>query len=148
VREFMRDMQRRYGTTLLVTTHDLRDITETCDRILLLDRGTLLFDGSLREFERLFAKKRRIVVELERPVSPELVLEVGEELGRRGGLLKESTPHRLVVDYEGEGLAPALTQFLLSRLEVADILLEKADIESIVAGIYRRPNEAAPEGEP
>ena len=138
VREFMREMQRRFGTTLLVTTHDLRDITETCERILLLDRGTLLFDGSLRDFERRFARTRRIVAELERPVPAALVREVSEELVRRGGRLQQSAPHRLTVEYEGEGLAPALTQLLLSRLDVADILLEKADIESIVAGIYRR----------
>jgi ABC-2 type transport system ATP-binding protein len=148
VREFMREMQRRFGTTLLVTTHDLRDITETCERILLLDRGALLFDGSLREFERRFARKRRIVAELERPASAALVREVAEELARRGGRLQDSPSQRLTVEYEGEGLAPALTQLLLSRLEVADILLEKADIESIVAGIYRRSSALEPGAAP
>jgi ABC-2 type transport system ATP-binding protein len=138
VREFIVDMQGRFGTTLLITTHDLKDITETCERLLLLDRGKLLFDGSLKDFERRFASKRRIVAELEKAAPDELAQELSQELERLGGSLKEWAPHRLTVEYEREGVAPALTHLILSRLAVADILLEKADIESIVTGIYRR----------
>jgi ABC-2 type transport system ATP-binding protein len=142
VREFIRDMQNRFGTTLLITTHDLKDITETCERLLLLDRGQLLFDGSLKDFERRFASKRRIVAELQRAVPAALAEELSHEFERLGGSLKEWTSHRLTVEYEREGAAPALAQLILSRLAVADILLEKADIESIVTGIYRRPAAA------
>jgi len=138
VREFIRDMQQRFESTLLLTTHDLKDITETCDRILLLDRGKLLFDGSLREFERRFATKRRIVVELERPASDEVREQLAKDIAELGAELVECRAHRAVVVYEGDGAAPALTQRLLSRLPVSDIVLEKSDIDSMVANIYRR----------
>jgi ABC-2 type transport system ATP-binding protein len=141
VREFIRGMQTRFGTTLLITTHDLKDITETCERLLLLDRGSLLFDGSIKEFERRFASKRRVIAELEKPASSESVAALSRELSELGGVLRECTAHRLIVEYERDGAAPALTHLLLTRLRVADIMLEKADIESIVAGIYRRPAE-------
>jgi hypothetical protein len=55
-----------------------------------------------------------------------------------GGRLVDCRGHRLVVSYEREGAAPALTQCLLGRLPVSDIVLEKSDIESMVASIYRR----------
>jgi ABC-2 type transport system ATP-binding protein len=138
VREYIRDMQQRFETTLLLTTHDLKDITETCDRILLLDRGKLLFDGSLKEFERRFATKRRIILELERPTSEAVAAELRHELLALGAELQECKGHRVVVVYERDGAAPALTQRLLSRLPVSDIVLEKADIDSMVASIYRR----------
>jgi len=138
VREFIVEMQRRFGTTLLLTTHDLKDITETCDRILLLDRGQLLFDGSLREFERRFATERRILLELEKPVTEGAEAELRQALLAFGGELVECRQHRVVVKYQREGAAPALTQCLLSRLAVSDIVLEKADIDSMVASIYRR----------
>ncbi len=145
VREYVREMQQRFETTLLLTTHDLKDITETCDRLLLLDRGKLLFDGSLKEFERRFATKRKIVLELERPASEAVAAELSHELRDLGGELVECRGHRAVVVYEREGAAPQLTQRLLSRLPVSDIVLEKADIDSIVANIYRRqtPNVEA-----
>ncbi len=142
VREFVVEMQRRYGTTLLLTTHDLKDITETCDRLLLLDRGRLLFDGSLSEFERRFASERRILLELERPASDADVTELRAALLPLGGTLTECRGHRLVVTYQREGAAPALTQCLLSRLPATDIVLEKADIDSMVASIYRRTTSA------
>jgi ABC-2 type transport system ATP-binding protein len=138
VREYIRDMQARFETTLVLTTHDLKDITETCDRLLLLDRGKLLFDGSLREFERRFATKRRILIELERPVSDDVKQEIERDMRELGAELSECQGHRVVVSYERDGAAPALTQRLLSRLPVSDIVLEKADIDSMVASIYRR----------
>jgi ABC-2 type transport system ATP-binding protein len=138
VREYIRDMQQRFETTLLLTTHDLKDITETCDRILLLDRGKLLFDGSLKDFERRFATKRRILIELERPTTEAVARELAKEMQELGAELQECRGHKVVVVYERDGAAPLLTQRLLSRLPVSDIVLEKADIDSMVASIYRR----------
>jgi ABC-2 type transport system ATP-binding protein len=138
VREFVVEMQRRFGTTLLLTTHDLKDITETCDRLLLLDRGKLLFDGSIGDFEKRFATERRILLELERPVGVGVAGELASALGPLGGVLAECLGRRVVVTYQRENAAPALTQCLLSRLTVSDIVLEKADIDSMVASIYRR----------
>ncbi len=142
VREYIKDMQQRFETTLVLTTHDLKDITETCDRPLLLDRGKLLFDGSLKEFERRFAIKRRIILELEHAVSETVSAELAREVQALGAELQECRGHRVVVVYERDGIAPALTQRLLSRLPVSDIVLEKADIDSMVASIYRRRNDA------
>jgi ABC-2 type transport system ATP-binding protein len=138
VREFVVEMQKRFGVTLLLTTHDLKDITETCDRLLLLDRGKLLFDGSLRDFEKRFASERRILLELEKPVGEAASAELSQALLPLGGSVVECRGHRVVVSYQREGAAPALTQCLLSRLPVSDIVLEKADIDSMVASIYRR----------
>jgi ABC-2 type transport system ATP-binding protein len=139
VREFVVEMQQRFGTTLILTTHDLKDITETCDRLLLLDQGKLLFDGSLNDFERRFASGRRILLELEKPVAEGAEVELARALAPLGGELTEHRGHRVVVSYQREGAAPALTQCLLSRLPVSDIVLERADIDSVVADIYRRP---------
>jgi ABC-2 type transport system ATP-binding protein len=146
VREFVVGMQQRFGTTLLLTTHDLKDITETCDRLLLLDRGKLLFDGSLREFEKRFATERRIVLELEKPAASSTAAELTAAVSPLGGVVRECQGHRVVVSYQRDGAAPALTQCLLGQLAVSDIVLEKVDIDSMVANIYRRSNGA--EGRP
>src|SRR5688572_1917565 len=69
-RELIRFNNKTFGTTILLTTHDVKDITETCRRVILLDKGGLLFDGSLKAFERRFASERRLLVDFERPLSP------------------------------------------------------------------------------
>ncbi len=48
VREFLREMNRTYGTTILLTTHDLSDIEALCSRVVMLDKGRILYDGSWR----------------------------------------------------------------------------------------------------
>ncbi len=58
-RELIKWMAREFGSTLVLTTHDLTDITETCARVILLDKGGVLFDGSLKSFESRFAGERR-----------------------------------------------------------------------------------------
>jgi ABC-2 type transport system ATP-binding protein len=131
-------LQERYGTTLIITTHDLKDIVETCDRLLLLDKGRLLFDGSIRQFERKYANERRITAELHHPLAPAAAARIAREVRRHGARVTVSEGHRLVVEYKREGATPALTQVLLRRLKVADINLEKPDIETIVARLYRK----------
>lgn len=140
VREFICDMQERFGTTLLITTHDLKDITETCDRLLLLDKGKLLFDGSIKAFEQKYASDRRIVLEVQKPIDAAERAALAGELKRLGGTLKEAEGHRVVVEHQEENAAPVLTQLLLSRLPVVDLNLEKTDIETIVTRIYRQPS--------
>jgi ABC-2 type transport system ATP-binding protein len=139
VREYIRDMQNRFGTTLLVTTHDLKDITEVCDRLLLLDKGKLLFDGSLKAFEKKFASDSRIVAELHQPATPSSLRKLSAEIKRYGCKIIVSEDRRLVLEYRKAGATPVLTQILLKRQKVVDLTLEKTDIETIVTRIYRKP---------
>jgi ABC-2 type transport system ATP-binding protein len=140
VREFITDIQAKFGITLLITTHDLKDITETCDRLLLLDKGKLLFDGSIRAFEQKYASDRRIVAETHKPVEAAAAQALSHAVGKSGGKMIEAEGHRVVVEYREEGSAPALIQMMLQQLQVVDINLEKTDIETIVTRIYRQPS--------
>ena len=137
VREFIADIQAKFGITLLITTHDLKDITETCDRLLLLDKGKLLFDGSIRAFEQKYASDRRIVAETHKPVEASAAQALSQSVAKAGGKVIEAEGHRVVVEYHEEGAAPALIQLILQQLQVVDINLEKTDIETIVTRIYR-----------
>ncbi|HJT23238.1 MAG TPA: ATP-binding cassette domain-containing protein, partial [bacterium] len=98
VREFIADIQAKFGLTLLITTHDLKDITETCDRLLLLDKGKLLFDGSIRAFEQKYASDRRIVAETHKPVDPAAAQTLSQAVNNSGGKLIEAAGHRVVVE--------------------------------------------------
>lgn len=137
VRGFITFVQEKFGVTLLITTHDLKDITETCDRLLLLDKGKLLFDGSIKDFEKKFASERRIVAELHKPLGAETAKELSTRIQKLGGKLIEAEGYRVIVEHKDEKAAPALTQALLTTLPVVDLNLEKADIETIVMRIYR-----------
>ena len=141
-RQMIKTMRKKFGTTIILTTHDLKDITDTCERVVLLDKGSLLFDGTLAAFEGRFARERRIVVQLERPLSAATRKALGKDLKRLGGRLLEAEPLKVAVAYEKTAAVRKLTQRLVQKLAVADMAFERTDMESIVRQIYRRQGAA------
>ncbi len=66
LRAGIRDINRQTGTTVLLTTHDMKDIEEICERIILIDKGKKLFDGSLDEFKKSHTQGARYKLEFDR----------------------------------------------------------------------------------
>src|SRR5207245_8603172 len=70
VLEFLAELNRERGLTVLLTTHDLSDIERLCPRMLIIDLGRLVFDGEVDEVRRRFGTERMLVVDLEKPMPP------------------------------------------------------------------------------
>src|SRR5919108_4494835 len=64
IRDFLRRMNRERGVTLLLTTHDMADVEQLCSRLLIIDHGRLLYDGSLDAIRERFGTERTLVVDL------------------------------------------------------------------------------------
>lgn len=71
IREFLRDINRRFGTTIMLTTHDLADIEALCCRVVILDRGRIIFDGALEDIRRRGQDLEEVVGAIYRGRSPE-----------------------------------------------------------------------------
>ena len=135
-RTLIRHMRETFGCAVLLTTHDLKDITETCERVILLDRGSLLFDGSLGAFEDRFAREHRLLADLEQAVPAGEKGAIEAEVVRLGARVGAWDAKRIVLVYEDKRLAKSLTGLLLSRLSVSDLSFEKPEIEAVVRRIY------------
>lgn len=61
IRDFLRDMNREYGTTILLTTHDLQDIEALCSRVIMLDDGQIIYDGGLEELKNRWGTGREVL---------------------------------------------------------------------------------------
>ncbi|QGQ98552.1 ATP-binding cassette domain-containing protein [Paenibacillus psychroresistens] len=61
IREFLKSMNQRYETTILLTTHDLQDIEALCSRVIMLDDGKVIYDGGLEELKNRWGKGKEIV---------------------------------------------------------------------------------------
>src|SRR5512136_858932 len=64
IRQFIHSVNRERGVTVILTTHDLGDVEKLCQRVLMIDRGRLLFDGALAELRERFGGERELVVDL------------------------------------------------------------------------------------
>ena len=137
VREHLIEMRRRFGTTIVLTTHDLKDISATCDRLLVLDRGRLLYDGSRSGFEERYAEGRTLLVSLDGSVDPGARERLEQELTGEDLELDWSTPRRLRVQCARSASAPRVTASVLRHLSVADLAVQGAELDAIVTRLYR-----------
>lgn len=139
VREYIRLIQREFGMSIVLTTHDLKDITELCSRLVVLHQGHLMFDGSLSGFERKYAPERRLVITLEDRLTAAKSSAIASAIKRSGGVLRSREPYRLVVEYREKGAAMRIMRGLLRLANPSDFVMERADIETIVRRLYRKP---------
>ncbi|HET9501500.1 MAG TPA: ATP-binding cassette domain-containing protein [Marmoricola sp.] len=131
LREFLIAERETHGTTLLLTTHDMGDVERLCDRILLIDRGRLAYEGSLAGLSRTVGAERILVVDLAEPAPDLLALPHARHLSSEGGGLRQ----RLSFDAERTTAARVLAA-VSEHAEVLDLSVEEPDIEDVVRKVY------------
>lgn len=132
LRDFLVARRREHGTTLLLTTHDMGDIQRLCDRVLVVDHGRMVFDGSLDGLSRTVGAQRLLVLDLERP-APDLRDIPGTRFeGSDAGGLRQ----RLAFDPTATTAVEVLAH-VGARAEVHDLTIKEPDIEDVVRRIYR-----------
>jgi ABC-2 type transport system ATP-binding protein len=136
VRSFIRAVNERHGTTVLLTTHDLRDIEELCERVLLIDEGRVLFDGALGEFKRRFARERRVVLDLARAE------DRGTAIANLGSLPvtvdEASEGSRVALRFDPEAIGPAeVVARALTGPPIVDLSVQEPDLADVVRDVYR-----------
>jgi ABC-2 type transport system ATP-binding protein len=131
LREFLVAERRTHGTTLLLTTHDMGDVERLCDRILLVDRGSLVYDGTLSGLSRRVGAERVLVVDLAIPTLDLDDVPDARHLGSEGDGMRQ----RLAFDPEITTAARVLAD-LSGRAEIVDLAVEEPDIEEIVRRVY------------
>jgi ABC-2 type transport system ATP-binding protein len=134
IREFLKRLNREHGTTILLTTHDLQDIEALCSRVIMLDDGRIIYDGSLNELKDRWGKGREVQFQFAEPVP------VSELMALTGGL---------DVRWSGENEFAAKVWIpktlnvsdVMSRIvgakPIRDIKIQETNTDEIVREIYQ-----------
>ena len=133
IRQFLKEVNREYGTTVLLTTHDLSDIEELCSRLMIIDHGHILFDGPLDELKRMLWRQTQIKFEL-KDVAQGAAIETFKLPGVDKERLDELT-YRFSFDREDFTSGDVIRR-VVSKAEIRDIFIEEESIEEIVKRIY------------
>ncbi len=132
IREFILTLNAELGTTVILTTHDLSDVEAVCQRVLLIDQGRLLLDGSVEQLKSRLGGQRRLLIDLPAPAPASLT----------DGLPAEAdwlSPVRLALSFSAEQTsAAALIRAVLARTDVVDLSIEEPSIDEVVARLYER----------
>ena len=128
VREFLADLGAAGDTTLVLTTHDLADIERLCRRLVVVDAGRIVHDGTLDDLHARYGSQRRVVVDLDEaptaPVTaPGAALEAAASGGRRLTYALTGPPGPLLAAFVGIGL-------------LRDVSIVEPEIEDVVARLY------------
>jgi ABC-2 type transport system ATP-binding protein len=127
LREFLRTLNAERGTTLLLTTHDLQDIEALCDRVIVIDHGTAVFDGHLADLHRHSGSTRTLVVDLVDEVPP---------ISVAGADTRKVDGPRQWLSFPADASAAPVVAAVAASYDVADLSIQEPDIEDVIRQIY------------
>lgn len=133
LRRFLREDRAERGTTLFLTTHDMGDVERLCDRIVVVNSGTVAYDGALDSFRARLGAPRELVVDLEEPLAELTLPPAAHTLAVEAGGIR----HRIA--FSGAELTvPTLLTAIGTQAVVRDLSLSEPAIEDLVRQIYSR----------
>jgi ABC-2 type transport system ATP-binding protein len=132
VRGFLAGLRDAGDTTVVLTTHDLADIERLCRRLVVIDHGRVVHDGTLDRLHERYGSRRRVVVDLDEPLAAPVDLP--------GVAVESVSADGLRVSYALDGAtAGALVARLAVMGSLRDISVVEPDIEDVVARLYSAP---------
>ena len=133
VRAFLADVNRARGTTIVITSHDMDDIEALCDRVMIIDHGTIEYDGSLQALVREIQPRKLVRVAYAEPARDlASLVALGIE-----NLSTEDDGRVLRLEVSRDGL-PGVLETVPRIGTLADLEVTDADVEEIVRGLFSR----------
>jgi ABC-2 type transport system ATP-binding protein len=127
-REFLRSQVQQHGRAILLTTHDMVEVARLCERVLLLNQGRLMFDGTLNELKVAHRVRRLVNVTFENPVH---ALEVsGARIIAHDGM-------RATLESQGARTHEDVVHALISRFPILSISVEEPNLEDLMRQVYQ-----------
>lgn len=138
IRTAIKEINEKYNTTVILTTHDIGDIEELCSRIIIIDEGRKIYDGSLEALKDTYGNMRKVTMEVKYPKKLEgfdlaAKLSVSEdecqmEFGENNSVSITFEKHKVQL--------PHIMQLIMEVTEVKDIQIQETDLAKIVKAIY------------
>ncbi|MGH3311950.1 MAG: ABC transporter ATP-binding protein [Streptomyces sp.] len=128
VRRFLSDLNATEGTTVLLTTHDLTDIEQLCERVMIIDHGRLMYDGALAGLHEVGESERTLVVDLERELPP---IE-----GIPGARTVRTEGPRQWLAFPASASAAPVVSAVAAGYPLVDLSVREPAIEDVIARLY------------
>lgn len=133
IRKFIKDINKEKNTTVILTTHDLKDIEDVCDRIILLDKGQIIYDGEKQKFKDTYGK--HIIAEF---IIKEKKANISESMNSEDIEVLEETENKLKIKFSHDETTIVKIMNEISKYcLIEDIHMKEAELEDILKEIYK-----------
>ena len=127
IREFIKMKGKEGRYTIILTSHNMADIEQVCKRVIIINTGKIVFDGSIRELSRLDGIKKEIRIEFNGPWTIDEV--------KKMGTVKERHGQEILLEVESEKAA-VVASHLFANFPVKDISITDPPLEKVIESIY------------
>ncbi|RCW51741.1 ABC transporter ATP-binding protein [Paenibacillus prosopidis] len=129
IRDFIKEMNRNRGVTVILTTHDLDDVEQLCSRLVVVNHGKVVEDGPIESLIHKLTPHRLLVVELQHPCDD--LSHPAAEIIKRDGL-------KIWYQFEKQRMTAAeLISDLSQKLPIQDLSVKEPDIEDAIREVYK-----------
>ena len=146
IRRAIKEINEKYNTTVILTTHDIGDIEELCSRIIMIDEGKKIYDGSLERLKDLYGSRRKVSMEVKQYDSCKK-LKLAEKLGVSEEDCRmewDDEKKILGVSFDKHKVqVPSILNMVMEISEVTDIQIQQTELAEIVKEIYNHGLHAA-----
>lgn len=135
VRQAIKEIKKQYGTTVILTTHDLSDIEELCDRIIIIDKGKKIYDGGIKEIK----DKYGYMTTAEISVKENKQININDNFKlEEDNLNYKFEEGKLIITFNKNKVSSTeIIQYIMSNMNVVDFKINETSIEDIIKKIYR-----------
>ncbi|MBU7594871.1 ABC transporter ATP-binding protein [Metabacillus halosaccharovorans] len=137
IRQFLKEMNEKYKTTILLTTHDLSDIEALCERVIMLDEGKVIYDGALAKLRSHWGEGKQIEFQFEQEVLEEQLSFLTQDLDvvwQKGDKLLSW--NALVSDKEKQ--MSELIGRIVGTHQITDVSVKEISTEEVIRNIYEK----------
>ncbi len=133
IRKFIKEINEENKTTVILTTHDLKDIEDVCDRIILLDKGKIIYDGEKQKFKDKYGKY----------ITAELIVKnkksiIKNDLKNENLKIIEEKENSIKLKFLHEKITILTVMDEISKYcEIEDVHMKEAELEDILKEIYK-----------
>ena len=150
IRDAIRELNEKYNTTVILTTHDIGDIEQLCSRIIVIDEGRKIYDGSLQHLKETYGTHCKICMEIKNATQV-AGLELEKKLGADAADCSsryDADQRVLEVSFDKRKLTvPQIMGAVMEVAEVTDVQVKETELAEIVKQIYTRTLSAVGESE-
>lgn len=129
MREFIRTYNTLAKTTILLTSHYMEDVEALCRRVIIIDRGIIIFDGALQQLVENFADHKELKITFLEPVAQSKIKSFGRII--------EYAPQRVVLAVPKAKYKSIASQFL-QHFPIDDILIDEPNLDDVIRDIFTK----------